>query len=113
MKIRNGFVSNSSSSSFIIKDIKNQEKVKEIINNCREEIVDYYEIDGVLMTSYIPDCLELYGQISRLSDDSSDGQLNGKPYLDLDDEDFNYVVVEGDRGCKAVYLSRDLITLDK
>ena len=113
MKIRNGFVSNSSSSSFIIKDIKNQEKAKEFIDNCQEEVVDYYEINGVLMTSYIPDCLELFGQISRLSDDSSNGQLNGEPYLDLDDEDFNYVIVEGDRGCKSVYLSKDLITLDK
>lgn len=113
MKIRNGFVSNSSSSSFIIKDIKNQEKVKEIINSCQEEIADYYEINGVLITSYIPDCLELYGQISRLSDDSSDGQLGGEPYPGFDDEEFDYIVVEGDRGCKSIYLPKDLATLDK
>lgn len=113
MKIRNGFVSNSSSSSFVIKDIKNQEQVKKIIDNYQEEIVDYYEINGILVTSYIPDCLELYEQISRLSDASSYGQLNEEPYSDLDDEDFKYVIVEGDRGCKAVYLSKNLITLDK
>ena len=99
MKIRNGFVSNSSSSSFMIKD--NKEKVKELINNYHG--VDYYEYKGILYTSFISECSDLYSKISKLSYD----------YIEGDDSPYNeddYVEVEGELGIDSVWLNREDLT---
>ena len=53
MKIRTGFVSNSSSSSFIITGKDNIEKAKYIIDNAQDIYGDYYEVNDKLFTSGI------------------------------------------------------------
>lgn len=98
MKIRNGFVSNSSSSSFVIYNPQKQEKVMDIINNVG--CYDFYELDGVLYTSFISDASDTYGEISELADESYDGS-HGTPYDEAD-----YVEFEGDRGFDSVYIPK-------
>lgn len=110
MKIRNGFVSNSSSSSFIIANKENIDKAKELINS-DEYIADYYELNGKLYTSYIFDCTELYGKISKLAEDDDCGAMCGEPYECEDEPDYGYIQLEGERGCKAVYIDQQNIGL--
>lgn len=100
MKVRSGFVSNSSSSSFIITG-ENISKAKNLINNIG--YYDYYELDGKLYTSFIGDCSEWYGEFSELSDDSIEGS-HGCPY---NEDDFKEL--EGDRGFESVYIQKDII----
>ena len=69
MKFRTGFVSNSSSSSLIISNKDNIEKVKSILQGTG---YDYYELNDELYTSQISDCSDLYEVISELSDASYD-----------------------------------------
>ena len=71
MKIRSGFVSNSSSSSFIIYDKENQKKVMDILD--KEGDLDYYKLDGTLYTCFISDCNDIYSTISKLADDDVSG----------------------------------------
>lgn len=110
MKIRNGFVSNSSSSSFIIADDKNIAIAKHLIDNS-EYIADYYELNGKLYTSYIPDCTELYGKISKLAENDDCGAMCGEPYACEDEPDYGYMQLEGERGCKTVYIDQQNIGL--
>ena len=71
MKIRTSFVSNSSSSSFIISNNESKEIVKQLL---MDNGYDYYELDGVLYTSFIGDCSDLYSEIYNLTiDDTIDG----------------------------------------
>lgn len=97
-KYRNGFVSNSSSSSFIITDEENIKKVKELGD--KEGFFDYFELDGVLYTSFISDGNDIYGDISKLSNTSVDGSY-GVPY---DEEDF--YEFEGERGVESVWIEK-------
>lgn len=100
MKIRTGFVSNSSSSSFIVIGKEDIEKVKEIIDN---SYYDYFEYDNKLYTSMINDCSDIYNSISDLSVDSNDGDSDS-PY---NEEDFNEF--EGDRGICSVWIGKDIV----
>lgn len=110
MKIRNGFVSNSSSSSFIITNKENIDKAKELINS-DEYIADYYELNGKLYTSYISDCTELYGKISELAEYDNYGTMCGEPYTLYDESNYGYIQLEGERGCKTVYINQQNIGL--
>lgn len=100
MKVRSGFVSNSSSSSFIISG-DNIKKAQELID--AKGGYDYYELDGKLYTSFISDCDDFYEEMSALTDDTIEGS-HGSPY----DEDA-FVELEGDRGFGCVYILKDVI----
>ena len=97
MKIRSGFVSNSSSSSFIITGKDNISKAIDLINNCKEGYFDYYLINSKLYTSCIYDGYDFYNTIYDLANDNIGH--HGVPY---DDEK----VVEGDRGVTSVYVPK-------
>lgn len=97
MKIRSGFVSNSSSSSFIISG-DNIEKAKDIINKMQN--ADYYELDGYLYTSFISDGYDAYSELNDMCSDCIDGGHN-YPY----DEE-NFFEFEGDKGVMSVYIEK-------
>lgn len=105
MKIRQGFVSNSSSSSFVISDKDNIEKAKSMLQGTGH---DYYELNDKLYTSQISDCSDLYGVISELSDTSYD-------YCELS-YNSSWIDIEGELGCTEVYLPKreylDTINID-
>lgn len=92
MKVRNGFVSNSSSSSFVITDKNNFDEAKSILKYG----LDYYELNDKLYTSSISDCRNEYYSISDLSVKSY-GYLEG---------DLDWIGVEGERGVDTVYVPR-------
>ena len=99
MKIRNGFVSNSSSSSFVIKNPARIEKACKIIDETAGHY-DYYILDNVLYTSFISGCSPLYCKLSELSDDSYDGS-HGEPY-----DESSFIEFEGDLGVDSVYIPK-------
>jgi hypothetical protein len=96
MKIRTGFVSNSSSSSFIISNKNNIEEVKSMLQGTG---YDYYELNGKLYTSQISDCSDLYNDIYDFSDTSYDSheQSYSSSWIDI----------EGELGCEEVYLPKE------
>ena len=95
MKIRTSFVSNSSSSSFIISNKDNIEKVKSMLQGTG---YDYYELNGKLYTSQMSDCSDLYNDIYDFSDTSYDSheQSYSSSWIDI----------EGELGCEEVYLPK-------
>lgn len=95
-KIRQGFVSNSSSSSFIISNKDNIEKTKSTLQGTG---YDYYELNGKLYTSQISDCSDLYNDIYDFSDTSYDSyeQSYSSSWIDI----------EGELGCEEVYLPKE------
>lgn len=99
-KYRQGFISNSSSSSFIIKG-DNIEKAKEIVEKMHAQ--DYYQIDDTLYTSMISDGYDEYYELSNLSYDDIDGSY-GEPYSN------DFVPVEGDRGVRTVYIPKEFLS---
>ena len=101
MKIRTGFISNSSSSSFIIKDKTKQEQAKKILESCYG---DYYIFKDVMYTSFVSDCSESYSELSKLKDDDVDGDYD-TPY---DSDEF--LEVEGIRGICSVWLDKQTLT---
>ena len=97
MKFRQSFVSNSSSSSFIITGKDNISKAIDLINNCKEGYFDYYLINSKLYTSPISDCYVFWDTIKDLS--TKDLEHHGSPYD-------NEKEVEGDRGVTSVYVPK-------
>lgn len=97
MKFRQSFVSNSSSSSFIITGKDNISKAIDLINNCEEGYFDYYLINSKLYTCCIHDSYDFYNTIGDLASDEI--EHHGGPY---DDEK----EVEGDRGVTPVYVPK-------
>ena len=97
MKIRSSFVSNSSSSSFIIAGKDNISKAIDLINNCKESYFDYYLINSKLYTCCINESYDFYNTIGDLASDEI--EHHGGPY---DDEK----EVEGDRGVASVYVPK-------
>lgn len=98
-KYRQGFISNSSSSSFIIKG-DNIEKAKEIVEKMHAQ--DYYQIGDTLYTSMISDGYEEYFDLFDLSFDEVDGG-HYEPYGN------DFVPVEGDRGVCTVYVPKEVL----
>lgn len=96
MKIRTGFVSNSSSSSFIISNKDNIEKVKSMLQGTG---YDYYELNGKLYTSQISDWADLYEDVYDCSDTSYDSY----------EQDYSrkWIYVEGELGCEEVFLPKE------
>ena len=102
MKVRQGFVSNSSSSSFIITGEDNIKKAQEIIENMSYG-EDYYILEGVLYTSFISEYDASWIELNKIKSGEINGS-HGAPY----DEDY-FVEFEGDRGCSSVYIDKDVI----
>lgn len=98
MKIRTCFVSNSSSSSFVIKGEENIQKVIELGDQFG--FFDYLQLDDTLYTSFISDCNDVYSQIYKLSSDYIDGSRN-EPYDTKDFYEF-----EGERGVESVWIEK-------
>lgn len=94
MKIRNGFVSNSSSSSFIITNPNNFEKAKELVNTCY--CADYKVYKDVMYTTMISDQDDNYSDFRDISADRIDGN-HSMPY----NEDA-YIMVYGEKGIEEV-----------
>lgn len=94
MKIRNGFVSNSSSSSFIITDTDNFEKAKELVDACY--CGDYKIYKDVMYTTMISDQYDNYSDLMYLCSDNIEGN-HSIPY----NED-NYIMVYGEKGIEEV-----------
>lgn len=111
MKVRVGFVSNSSSSSFIITGKDKIEKAKSIIDNAPDVYGDYYEVNDKLFTSGISDCSEIFSKLCDLAQEDESCALNGKPYAGDDDEEVEdcYAILEGDRGVTSVYISKQYL----
>ena len=109
--LRTGFVSNSSSSSFIITGKDNIEKAKYIIDNAQDIYGDYYEVNDKLFTSGISDCSEIFSQLCSLTQEDEACALNGEPYAGDDDEEVEdcYAILEGDRGVGTVYISKQYL----
>ena len=104
MRIRQGFVSNSSSSSFIICDLSKEDKIAELCKKCYN---DYYIFNNRIYTSFISDGYDEWCDFRNLVDDSDesiDGG-HGEPY---DEDDF--VEVEGIMGIRSVYIPREYMT---
>lgn len=93
MKYRIGFVSNSSSSSFIITGKENIEKAKKLLQNFR---YDYYEYDNCLYTQSISDCSDAYELLS---------EMDSLAYEPLD---YNYIDIEGELGIDTISLPKDI-----
>lgn len=95
MKIRSGFVSNSSSSSFILTAFI--EDAKEIL---KKDGYDYYEFNNKLYTSAIGDWSDTWDKIYDLSIDEIESyeQENGE---------HKWIGVEGERGLDTVYLPKE------
>jgi len=98
MKIREGFVSNSSSSSFIIKDTAKFPEVIKLLEDARE---DYYVFKDVMYTSFVSDGADEYLALDKLSD----GEISG-----YDEDDF--IEIEGTRGVESVWLPKEILTDD-
>ena len=90
MKIRNGFVSNSSSSSFVITDTNNFEKAKELLSDCY--CGNYKVYKDVMYTSMISDSNDNYTEFFKISSNQHDGDS----YSPYNDEDF--ILIEGENG---------------
>ena len=103
MKIRNGFVSNSSSSSFVIKGKEKQDEAIEILKQIYN--ADYYIHNDILYTSYISDCIdrELFSKLDKLSVEDVSGDYG--PY-----EPDDFVEVEGIMGINSVWLDKQILS---
>lgn len=106
MKIRNGYVSNSSSSSFIVYDKENQERVIELIK--QYGYYDYYIYKDVLYTSFICDCCNLYAEIGRFCNDEEyidyiEGG-HGGPYCEDD-----FICLKGELNGCDIWISNQKI----
>ena len=103
MKIRLGFVSNSSSSSFIVKDKSKFEEAKKFLNDIRQ---DYYIFKDVLYTPFISDGLDEYVDIchNQIFDSLHEGS-HGYPY-----DETEYVEVEGEIGRDSIWIPRENLT---
>ena len=95
MKIRNGFVSNSSSSSFVI-DLK---KYNNAISTLEELGVDYYVVEDVLYTEMVCDSRKVYNDICKSFDDCDTIDGSDAPY-----NEEGYVEIEGELGISSVYI---------
>lgn len=100
MKYRSSFVSNSSSSSFIITNKDKQDLVRKIIDEA-DVCADYLELDGTLYTSIIYDGdTELYNRLSDLAD----GEVSTGHSFPYDEDEF--YEFEGERGVKRVWVEK-------
>ena len=95
MKVRSGFVSNSSSSSFILTAFR--EDAKEIL---KKDGYDYHEFNNKLYTSAIGDCSDTWDKIYDLSVEEIES------YEQIYGED-KWIGVEGERGLDTVYLPKE------
>lgn len=117
MKIRNGYVSNSSSSSFLVSEdltkkgiacLKLTQAQKEVLNGAyihnRENQIGINLDKDIYLTEYVFDGddrkWETVTSVEHM--EYEDGQMCGEPYGDI--EDYNEYQIDGDR---SVYLRKE------
>ena len=103
MKIRQGFISNSSSSSFIVR----KENQKEAIKYLNEHHIGYYIFKDILYTPYICDGLDEHTEMlhSNLFEELYEGG-HGYPY---NEEDFIEVETDYD----SVWIPKEGLTAEE
>ena len=104
MKIRTGFVSNSSSSSFIVTDTSKLNDAIKIIEDNKPRI-DYYIFKNKLYTNYIYDGCDTYNEIYNNDLFTEYDVGNSTPY---NEEEF--VEVDGELGLDSVFINREDLT---
>lgn len=97
MKIRQGFISNSSSSSFLIKDSRKFPEMKEYLNSFREDCFIYR---GKMYTTFISDMVDANLEMKRnpYAEQIHEG-AHGGPYYEEE-----YIKVNGLLGNKDVFI---------
>lgn len=97
MKLRTGFVSNSSSSSFIITNSDNINKAMELI---KYSGYDYYILNDKLYTSDIPDYADTWEKLYNLTTED-------KNLEEFEKNTIHWLPIEGELGCDTVYLPKE------
>ena len=102
MKIRQGFVSNSSSSSFIIKDKNNWETAKALLRGDE----DYFVFKDVMYTSMIHNEDSRWTDFYKLAGSDDENYNEGDRLAPYGGDDY-FVEVNGQRGNDSVWLPRE------
>lgn len=97
MKYRLGFVSNSSSSSFIITNSDNINKAMKLIQGTG---YDYYVLNDKLYTSDVSDSTVVWNELYDLTTED-------KNLEEFEKNTIYWLPIEGELGCDTVYVPRE------
>jgi len=110
MKIRNGFVSNSSSASFIIVNPND-----EIIDYLHDNMIDYLDVsdllfnpigENILITKIMSDCSDEYIELIELQGRNCDIECYAEGSCDEPYEKKDFEEFEGVLGHEIIYINK-------